>query len=88
MIATLNRLPWFFRNRSVLSLIPSRDHRRKEDHVALIALEAVDRIDHELQRRQLLREFAVLMHQRADAVGLRAERRDHADRAVVSLRPR
>ena len=64
---------------------PARHHRREEDDIALIALESVDRIRHELERSQAAREILVLMHQRADAVRLGAERSDHADGAVVVL---
>ena len=85
VMATLKRLPLPFRNRMALSPMPCRHHRGKENHIAFVALKAVNGIDHELQRGESLGQIAILMHQRADAVGLRAERRDDADGAVVSF---
>src|SRR5690348_16240291 len=43
------------------------------------------RIDDELERGELTRELGVLMHQRAEAVGVGAEWRDDADGSVIAL---
>ena len=52
VIATLNRLPLPLRKRIAGIADPGGHHGREEDHIALVALEAVNRINDELQSRE------------------------------------
>ena len=88
MIATLNRLPWFFRNRSVLSPIPAETTGEKKITSRSSPWNPWTVSTTNCSAASLPASSRVLLRQRADAVGLRAEGRHHADRAVIALAPR